>query len=58
MKMLENEDKRLLERVQQFISNLRIINEHSADEIIIMRMEASYLLERFHELRERIINET
>lgn len=55
---MEDKDKRLLERVQQFISNLRIINENSADEIIIMRMEASYLLEKFHELRERIVNDT
>jgi len=58
MKMIKNEDKRLLERVQQFISHLRIINEHSADEIILMRMEASYLLEKFHALREKIVNET
>lgn len=54
---MEDVDKRLLERVQQFISNLRIINENSADEIIMMRMEASYLLEKFHNLREKLIKE-
>ena len=52
---MEDADKKLLERVQQFISNLRIINENSADEIIMMRMEASYLLEKFHNLREKLI---
>jgi len=50
---MTKEDEKLLERVQQFISSVKIVHEECVDEVYMIKLEADFLLEKFHEFRER-----
>ena len=51
----------LMLRVQQFIANVKIANSNDSSEIDFLKLEADYLLNKFHDWRvnsfERTRNE-